>query len=88
MKCFLIYLLAINIIAFAFAYADKRKAIKGKWRISEGTLFGLAILGGCVGLYIGFLKFRHKTKHMRFMIGVPVIFAVQVFSALKFFKVI
>ena len=90
MKYLLIWLVIINIVAFALAGIDKRKAVKGKWRIRESTLFLSAILGGSVGLFVGMLFFRHKTKHLSFMIGVPAIFIAQVLIAVyvlpHFFK--
>lgn len=66
-----------NIIAFALVAIDKHKARKHLWRISERMLFLFALLGGCPGVYIGMLLFRHKTRHWRFMLGVPVIFVGQ-----------
>lgn len=61
----------INIAAGAAAIADKKKAIKGHRRISEKTLMLLGLFGGALGEYITMLKIRHKTKHKKFMIGLP-----------------
>lgn len=74
----LIYLLIMNIIAFISMYVDKQKAINHKWRIQESTLLGFAILGGSVGLYLGMNTFRHKTKHLKFKLGVPIIILIQI----------
>ncbi|MFQ7777879.1 MAG: DUF1294 domain-containing protein [Ruminococcus sp.] len=63
----------INIVTIS----DKVKAIKRKWRIPESTLLLLSALGGSVSMYITMLIIRHKTKHPKFMIGIPVIFALQ-----------
>lgn len=52
---------------------DKRKAKKRKWRISEIKLFGIALSGGCFGIILGMYCFHHKTKHMKFVIGIPLI---------------
>lgn len=71
------YLLIINITGFAMAFSDKRKAEKGKHRISEPTLFFVSFIGGSVGMLIGMKKFRHKTKQKRFMIGIPIMIALQ-----------
>lgn len=71
------YLLAINILAFCVMGFDKQKARKGVWRISESTLFTLAILGGSVGDLLGMWIFRHKTKHRKFVIGIPFIIIIQ-----------
>ncbi len=83
MKYLILYLLAVNLIAFITAGVDKRKAKKDKWRVRESTMFLLAAIGGGVGLYTGFLVFRHKTKKPRFMLGVPFIIAAQIFIAVK-----
>ena len=56
---------------------DKRKAIKHQYRIPEKTLFLVAILGGSLGGFLGMELFRHKTKHMKFVIGFPAIFLIQ-----------
>lgn len=77
-KYWIIYLLIINIIAFFAMYIDKRKARYGKWRISEQTLFILALIGGSIGAIIGMYVFRHKTKKLRFSIGFPIILILQI----------
>ena len=59
-------------------WSDKQKAKKKGWRIPESTLFLLAIAGGSIGSIAGMYTFRHKTKHMNFVILMPVILAVQV----------
>ena len=68
----------INIAAFALFGADKRKARRGDWRISEKALFLSAVLGGSLGALIGMRLFHHKTKHWYFVIGIPTIFVLQV----------
>ena len=52
---------------------DKKKAINSKWRIPEKTIFIVTMLGGGIGTIIGMYKFRHKTKKLKFTIGLPVI---------------
>lgn len=76
---FLIYLFVINCISFFMMYIDKRKAIKGTYRISEKALFISALLLGGIGSYIGMYKFRHKTKHTLFTVGIPVIIVINAF---------
>ncbi|EGT3617127.1 DUF1294 domain-containing protein [Clostridium perfringens] len=71
------YLVVINLVAIVLMYIDKQKAKKHKWRISENTLIGVAILGGGIGALWGMHVFRHKTKHAKFTIGIPLILAVQ-----------
>ena len=72
-----LYLVVINIIAFISYGADKRKAKKGKWRISEKTLILLALFGGSVGAVSGMKVFRHKTKKAIFSVGIPIILILQ-----------
>lgn len=74
----LMYLLVINLVAFVVYGMDKRRAVKRKWRIPEKTLLGLAAAGGSVGALAGIYGFRHKTKHMKFVIGVPAILILQI----------
>lgn len=57
--------------------ADKRRAKKNLWRIPEATLIGAAALGGSIGTLIGMYAVRHKTKHPKFTLGVPLILAIQ-----------
>ncbi len=64
---------------------DKRKAIQGRYRIAEKTLLSVAILGGSVGAWIGMQVFRHKTKHLKFKIGVPVIFVIEIALVVTWF---
>ena len=78
MKYLLLYLAVINIIAFAMYGIDKSKAKHNKWRISENALILVAVFGGSIGAYSGMQIFRHKTKHLKFTVGVPVIFVLQI----------
>ena len=72
-----IYLVIINLAAFALCGIDKYKARRDLWRIPEKTLFLSAILGGSVGFLLGMRVFRHKTKHKSFTIGMPLILTLQ-----------
>ena len=72
------YLVLINAVALALMHADKQKARRGAWRIPEATLMGIALLGGSIGAIAGMYLFRHKTKHPKFFIGLPLILIVQV----------
>jgi len=74
----MVYLLIINAVGFILMLVDKIKAKKNKWRIPEATLFLVALIGGCVGSILGMYAFRHKTKHVKFILGMPLILAVQV----------
>ena len=81
MKLILIYLLIINAAGFLFMLIDKYKARKKLWRIPEATLMSIAILGGSVGSLIGMYTVRHKTKHPKFTLGIPVILVLQIVAA-------
>ena len=85
MKYFLLYLLLINAIAFVLMLADKQKARKNRWRIPERTLIGSALLGGSLGALLGMYTFRHKTKHLKFTLGVPAILIAQIALAVWIF---
>ena len=74
----LLYLAAVNVVAFAVYGADKRRAKKGKRRVPEKTLFLLAAIGGSLGAWAGMYAFRHKTRHWYFVWGIPAILAVQI----------
>jgi uncharacterized membrane protein YsdA (DUF1294 family) len=73
-----IILFILNILGFTLIVIDKYKAKNRHWRIPEKMFFLLALIGGCPGIYTGMLLARHKTKHWRFMAGVPLIFLVQI----------
>ena len=77
MKILLLYLLLINAAGFLLMLADKFKARKNLWRIPEATLMGIAALGGSIGVLSGMYTVRHKTKHLEFTLGVPLILAAQ-----------
>ena len=79
------YFLAVNLIAFLVMGLDKRKAIKNAFRIPESVLFILAAIGGSVGSLLGMELFRHKTRKMRFRIGMPLILAAQLALAAAFY---
>ncbi len=77
-KLILLYLLIVNAIAFLLMLADKRKAQKKLWRIPESTLLLSAAIGGSIGALAGMYTFRHKTKHLKFTLGVPAILILQI----------
>ena len=83
-----VYLGIVNVAGFILPAVDKRRAKKDKWRIRESTLFIISALGGSVAMYISMRLFHHKTKHKRFMIGIPAIIVLQlgaVFAVWYFF---
>ena len=68
LRIYICILAALSVFAFCLYALDKRKAIKGKWRIPEATLLGISFLGGGFGGYLAMLIARHKTKHFYFHI--------------------
>jgi uncharacterized membrane protein YsdA (DUF1294 family) len=72
------YIVIVNIYGFAIMGIDKKRAIRGAWRISERSLFLTAIIGGSVGTILGMHHFRHKTKHWYFKYGMPAILMIQI----------
>ena len=79
-KILCVYLLIINAVGFILMLVDKIKAKKNLWRIPEATLFLVAAIGGSIGSLIGMYTFRHKTKHIKFIVGMPLILAVQIIA--------
>ena len=77
-----ISLLIINALGFFLMLTDKRNAKKNLRRIPEKVLFGVAILGGSLGCLLGMYTVRHKTRHFSFILGMPLIFAIQVIAAI------
>lgn len=80
-KYILLYLLLINLLGLFFMYSDKRKAQNNEYRISERTLWTVAILGGALGSTLGMNWFRHKTKHASFKWGLPALTLVELVIA-------
>ena len=81
MQYIFIYLLIINAAAFLLMLIDKQKAKKNRWRIPESTLMLSAALGGSIGALAGMYTFRHKTKHLKFTLGIPAILIIQLLAA-------
>jgi len=73
----LLWVLVWSVIGFAMMGADKRRARRGDWRISEKALFLAALLGGSPGTILGMRVFHHKTKHWYFQFGMPAILIAQ-----------
>ena len=78
MKYFLYYLLIINALGFLLMLTDKLLAKANCTRIRERTLFLVAMVGGSVGSLLGMYIFRHKTLHLQFTLGIPLILALQI----------
>ena len=81
MKLLLVYLLIINALGFLLMLMDKHFAKKNKRRIPEATLLGVAALGGSLGSLGGMYLVRHKTLHIKFTLGIPLILVLQILLA-------
>ncbi len=73
----LLYLIVVNIICLLLFFIDKRRAQSGRYRIRERTLFLWALAGGGLGGWLGMYLFRHKTRHLKFKFGLPLIILLQ-----------
>lgn len=76
--------LVINIAGLFLMWKDKNKAIKHQFRIREKTLWMTAIIGGAVGTTIGMQLFRHKTKHVSFKFGFPLLAVIEIILFIYF----
>ena len=81
MRALFIYLIIINILTFLIFGIDKWKARRGKWRIPEGTLIWMSIIGGSIGALVGMYLFHHKTQKLKFNLGIPAILLAQAILA-------
>ena len=77
-RLILLYLLIVNAIAFILMLADKRMAQKNLWRIPEATLLLSAAIGGSIGSLAGMYTFRHKTRHPKFAVGIPLLLLLHI----------
>lgn len=76
------YLVIMNLAAFMAMGVDKSRAKRGAWRIPEKTLFSLSLLGGSIGSLAGMYAFRHKTRHMKFVVGMPAVLVLHIIVAI------
>ena len=78
----------MSILGFALMGKDKKKAKKNAWRIPERTLILIAFAGGGIGSFLGMRIFRHKTKHAKFAILLPItaiIYAIALYKLITLF---
>lgn len=75
----LLYMLFINVVALIMYGVDKYKAVHSAWRISERVLLLVALIGGAMGAMMGMYLFRHKTRHARFVVLVPLFLVAQLY---------
>ena len=77
-----IWLIATSLLGFALMGVDKQRAKNHAWRISERTLLLIAFIGGGIGSLAGMLLFRHKTKHVKFIVLVPLAIILNIAVAI------
>ncbi len=77
-----LYIVVANIAAIAVTIHDKKAARKHQRRVPERTLLITAALSGCVSMYITMKIIHHKTKHPKFMLGIPAIFVLEVIASI------
>ena len=82
----LIYLILVNAFAAVLMLADKVRAKKKLWRVPEAFLFIIALVGGSLGIWAGMYLCRHKTRHIKFVIGIPLILVLQIVIGMYFMK--
>ena len=87
MTLFVALLLAfVNIISFGLYGSDKVRARRRAERIPERLLLGIALLGGALGAIVAMYMFRHKTRHMRFVVLVPLFLLAQLYVLYLFIR--
>ncbi|MEH7354362.1 DUF1294 domain-containing protein [Neobacillus drentensis] len=84
MTILLVAFLVMNVVGLLIMGEDKKRARKHQYRIRERTLWLVALFGGAVGTTAGMQLFRHKTKHVSFKIGFPVLAIVELYLLIKF----
>ena len=72
------WLVIVNIAAVLMTMWDKNRARRREWRVSESTLWVTAALGGAAAMFLTMFVIRHKTRHLSFMIGLPLLSVVQI----------
>lgn len=70
-------LILTNLFSFLLMGIDKHKARRDVRRISEKTLLTACSLFAAVGGLIGMHLFHHKTRKLKFKLGVPLMLIVQ-----------
>ena len=73
-----LYFLVLNVVGYLIMWHDKRKSLKGQWRVPEARFFVIALMGGALGVYYGMRTFRHKTQHLSFKYGIPLLIVANI----------
>ena len=88
MDYFYLYLAVVSVFAVILTIIDKLRAKFHTWRVPEAVLLGWSLIGGSVAMLFTMLLIRHKTKHAKFMVGIPLIILLQIAVAVViFFKI-
>jgi len=88
MKIFFAYIALISLIAVIVTVSDKIRARRKKRRISENALMAVASLGGAAAMFVTMILIRHKTRHIKFMAGLPIIMVLHVVFALFIIRIL
>lgn len=72
------WLAAVSLLAVFLTVWDKSRARRRAWRVPERTLWLVAFLGGCAAMCLAMLLVNHKTRHRRFMFGLPLLLLAQI----------
>jgi len=83
MKLFIITVIVMNLVGLLIMGEDKKRAKKHEYRISERTLWIVAIFGGAIGTTAGMQLYRHKTKHTAFKLGFPILAILEMIIFIK-----
>ena len=78
----LIYYIVISVVSAFVTVWDKQAAMRRAWRVPESVLLLLAALGGSLSMLVTMLIIRHKTRHLKFMFGIPAIMALHIAALL------
>ena len=81
----MLYYSVISLISVVLTVADKSKAKRGAWRIPELTLMLTGLFGGALPMFVTMKIIRHKTKHLKFMLGLPLEMLLHVALAVVWF---
>ena len=84
MALFLTAFLVMNVVGLVIMGEDKKRAKRHQYRISERTLWLIALFGGAIGSTAGMQFYRHKTKHVSFKIGFPILAIIEIILFLQF----
>ena len=84
-KIIIYYIVLINIGNFVLFAIDKHLSIKNRERIPESTLILLSAMGGALGGLCSMYIFRHKTKHAKFYICLPLFLVLHIIIAIMMF---